>query len=87
MNAGYHIELAGGGHFNETVLRDKVNKIMNLTRAGEGITLNIIFLNVRQWGFQYPLIQVMRKEGLPMEGLCVAAGCRYHPSSHCHRCC
>lgn len=74
MNAGYHVELAGGGHFNEAVLRDKVNKIMNLTRAGEGITLNIIFLNVRQWGFQYPLIQVMRKEGLPMEGLCVAAG-------------
>lgn len=74
MNAGYHVELAGGGHFNEAVLRDKVSKIMNLTRAGEGITLNIIFLNVRQWGFQYPLIQVMRKEGLPMEGLCVAAG-------------
>ncbi|KAG1113283.1 hypothetical protein G6F42_014507 [Rhizopus arrhizus] len=74
MNAGYHIEVAGGGHFNEEVLRDKVDKIMELTRAGEGITLNIIFLNVRQWGFQYPLIQVMRKEGLPMEGLCIAAG-------------
>ncbi|RCH92014.1 beta subunit of fatty acid synthetase, partial [Rhizopus stolonifer] len=74
MNAGYHIELAGGGHFNEHLLREKVDKIMKLTRAGEGISLNIIFLNVRQWGFQYPLIQVMRKEGLPMEGLCVAAG-------------
>ncbi|KAI8643676.1 fatty acid synthase [Parasitella parasitica] len=74
MNAGYHIEVAGGGHFNEEVLREKVDKIMKLTRAGEGITLNIIFLNVRQWGFQYPLIQVMRKEGLPMEGLCIAAG-------------
>ncbi|KAI9247028.1 hypothetical protein BY458DRAFT_560469 [Sporodiniella umbellata] len=74
MNAGYHIELAGGGHFNEKMLRGKVDEIMNLTRPGEGITLNIIFLNVRQWGFQYPLIQVMRKEGLPMEGLCVAAG-------------
>lgn len=74
MNAGYHIELSGGGHFSEAILRDKVDKIMKLTRAGEGITLNIIFLNVRQWGFQYPLVQVMRKEGLPMEGLCVAAG-------------
>ncbi|KAI8987783.1 fatty acid synthase [Mycotypha africana] len=74
MNAGYHVELAGGGHFNEKVLRDKVDKIMQLTRPGEGITLNIIFLNVLQWGFQYPLVQVMRKEGLPMEGLCIAAG-------------
>ncbi|KAF1805804.1 fatty acid synthase [Mucor lusitanicus] len=74
MNAGYHVEVAGGGHFSEAVLREKVDKIMALTRPGEGITLNIIFLNVLQWGFQYPLIQVMRKEGLPMEGLCIAAG-------------
>ncbi|KAG1096468.1 hypothetical protein G6F39_006700 [Rhizopus arrhizus] len=74
MNAGYHVELAGGGHFSESMLRGKVDKIMNLTRPGEGINLNIIFLNVRQWGFQYPLIQVMRKEGFPMEGLTVAAG-------------
>ena len=74
MNAGYHVELAGGGHYNEKMLRSKVDEIMKQTRAGEGITLNILFLNVRQWGFQYPLIQVMRKEGLPMEGVCVAAG-------------
>ncbi|ORZ20354.1 fatty acid synthase [Absidia repens] len=74
MNAGYHVELAGGAHYNEKALRGKVDKIMNLTRPGEGITLNILFLNVRQWGFQYPLVQVMRKEGLPMEGICVAAG-------------
>ncbi|KAM3582650.1 fatty acid synthase alpha subunit Lsd1 [Umbelopsis sp. WA50703] len=74
MNAGYHIELAGGGHYNEKALRSKVDKIMNLTHPGEGITLNILFLNVRQWGFQYPLVQVMRQEGLPMEGVCVAAG-------------
>ncbi|CAO3634037.1 unnamed protein product [Cunninghamella blakesleeana] len=74
MNAGYHVELAGGGHYNEKALRGKVDKIMNLTRPGEGISLNILFLNVRQWGFQYPLIQVMRREGLPMEGFCVAAG-------------
>ncbi|KAF7722190.1 3-oxoacyl-[acyl-carrier-protein] synthase [Apophysomyces ossiformis] len=74
MNAGYHIELAGGGHYNERMLRAKVDKIMELTRPGEGITLNMLFLNVRQWGFQYPLVQVMRKEGLPMEGVCVAAG-------------
>ncbi|OMH81189.1 Fatty acid synthase subunit beta, partial [Zancudomyces culisetae] len=74
MNAGYHIELSGGGHFNEKVLREKVDKIINLVNPGMGITLNIIFLNVFQWGFQFPLIQQMRREGIPMEGLCVAAG-------------
>ncbi|RUP46910.1 fatty acid synthase [Jimgerdemannia flammicorona] len=74
LNAGYHIELAGGGHYNEKAVRSKVAKIMALTRPGDGITMNILFLNVRQWGFQYPLVQIMRQEGLPMEGVCVAAG-------------
>ncbi|OLY80881.1 Fatty acid synthase subunit alpha [Smittium mucronatum] len=74
MNAGYHVELSGGGHFNEHMFRSKVDKIMNLVKPGLGITLNCIFLNVYQWGFQFPLIQTMRKEGFPMEGLCVAAG-------------
>ncbi|PVV05312.1 hypothetical protein BB560_000171 [Smittium megazygosporum] len=74
INAGYHIELSGGGHFNEAVLRNKVDKIIERVKPGLGITLNIIFLNVYQWGFQFPLIQVMRNEGLPMEGLCIAAG-------------
>ncbi|CAO3632523.1 unnamed protein product [Mucor hiemalis] len=74
MNAGYHVEVAGGGHFNESGLREKVKKIMDLTNPGEGVTLNVIFLNVLQWNFQYPLVQLMRKEGLPIEGLCIAAG-------------
>ncbi|KAI9138416.1 fatty acid synthase [Paraphysoderma sedebokerense] len=74
INAGYHVELAGGGHYNEKALRTKVNRIMQRVDPGEGITLNILFLNPRQWGFQYPLVQVMRREGYPIEGVCVAAG-------------
>ncbi|KAG0241381.1 3-oxoacyl-[acyl-carrier-protein] synthase [Mortierella sp. GBA43] len=45
MNAGYHIELAGGGHYNETAVRNKT-----------------------------PLVPKLRREGLPMEGFCCAAG-------------
>ncbi|KAF9995284.1 beta subunit of fatty acid synthetase, partial [Modicella reniformis] len=74
MNAGYHIELAGGGHYNETDVRSKVKKIMQLTTPGAGITLNTLFINVRQWGFQAPLVPKLRREGLPMEGFCCAAG-------------
>ena len=121
INAGYHCELAGGGHYTENALRDKVAKIMKLIDPGErccsflslslfffflfffpcfafncflfssfffvieillsffffppmlyfllflphSITLNVLFLNARQWGFQYPLVQVMRKEVIP----------------------
>ncbi|KAF9438054.1 3-oxoacyl-[acyl-carrier-protein] synthase [Entomortierella beljakovae] len=74
MNAGYHIELAGGGHYNEAAIRSKVKKIMHLTTPGAGITLNTLFINVRQWGFQAPLVPKLRREGLPMEGFCCAAG-------------
>ncbi|KAG5462635.1 MAG: hypothetical protein BJ554DRAFT_4304, partial [Olpidium bornovanus] len=74
VNAGFHIELAGGGQHTEEYLRNRVKKIMDLVAPGEGITLNILFLNPRLWGFQYPAVKAMRKEGIPMEGVCVAAG-------------
>jgi fatty acid synthase subunit alpha, fungi type len=39
-----------------------------------GITLNSLYINPPQFGFQFPLWQEMRKEGLPVEGFCVTAG-------------
>jgi fatty acid synthase subunit alpha, fungi type len=42
-------------------------------RAPSG-TLNSLYINLRQFTFQLPLWQEMRKEGLPIEGFCVAAG-------------
>ncbi|KAJ6624064.1 fatty acid synthase [Mycena sp. CBHHK59/15] len=74
LNAGYHIELAGGGHYNASALRSKVAEIQSKIPPGVGITLNALYINPRQFGFQLPLWQEMRKEGLPIEGFCVAAG-------------
>ncbi|KAJ3130628.1 3-oxoacyl-[acyl-carrier-protein] synthase, partial [Physocladia obscura] len=74
INAGYHVELAGGGQHTEGHLRSRVHQILDLVGPGEGITLNILFLNPRLWGFQYPATMAMRQEGIPMEGICVAAG-------------
>ncbi|KAJ6512975.1 fatty acid synthase [Mycena sanguinolenta] len=74
LNAGYHVELAGGGHYNATALRTKVAEIQSKIPAGVGVTLNALYINQRQFGFQLPLWQEMRKEGLPIEGFCVAAG-------------
>ncbi|RKO84453.1 hypothetical protein BDK51DRAFT_23017, partial [Blyttiomyces helicus] len=73
-NAGFHVELAGGGQHSERHLRERVDKILESIAPGEGITLNILFLNPRLWGFQYPAVQSMRREGIPMEGVVVAAG-------------
>ena len=74
LDAGYHIELAGGGHYNAAALRSKVAEIQKQVPAGVGITLNSLYINPRQFTFQFPLWQEMRKEGLPIEGFCVAAG-------------
>ncbi|CUA68512.1 fatty acid synthase subunit beta, fungi type [Rhizoctonia solani] len=74
LSAGYHVELAGGGHYNATALREKVAEIQTLIPPGVGLTLNALYINQRQFGFQFPLWQEMRREGLPIEGFCVAAG-------------
>ncbi|KAJ2549379.1 fatty acid synthase alpha subunit Lsd1, partial [Coemansia sp. RSA 1933] len=74
MRAGYHIELSGGGHFSEPMLRDKVDKILKAVDPGLGVSINSIYVNPFLWNIQYPAIQRMRREGIPMEGLCIGAG-------------
>lgn len=74
LSAGYHVELAGGGHYNAAAIRSKVAEIQSLVPAGVGITLNALYINPRQFGFQFPLWQEMKREGLPIEGFNVAAG-------------
>jgi hypothetical protein len=74
LSAGFHVELAGGGHYSPDAIRAKVAEIQSQIPAGVGITLNSLYINPRQFTFQLPLWQEMRKEGLPIEGFCVAAG-------------
>jgi len=74
LSAGYHIELAGGGHYNASALRKKMAEIQAKIPEGVGITLNSLYINPKQFGFQFPLWQELRREGLPVEGFCVAAG-------------
>ena len=52
----------------------KVAEIQVIVSAGVGITLNSLYINPRQLTFQLPLRQEIHREGLPIEGFCVAAG-------------
>ena len=74
INAGYHVELAGGGHYNERALRQKVDYVVECVCPGQEISLNVLFINQKQWGFQFPLVQILRAEGVPIEGFTIAAG-------------
>jgi fatty acid synthase subunit alpha, fungi type len=72
LEAGYHV-LAGGGHYSPEALRAKVAEIQGKISSGIGLTLNSLYINLRQLSFQLPLWQDMCREGLPIEGFCVAA--------------
>ena len=74
MNAGYHIELAGGGYYNAKTMTEALTKIENAIPAGRGITINLIYVNPRAMAWQIPLIGQLRADGVPIEGLTIGAG-------------
>lgn len=74
INAGFHVELGGGGLFMPSLFKDTVEQLISKIPKGERISVNVLFLNARLWSFQYPLIQSMRKEGYPIDGVTIAAG-------------
>ncbi|KAJ2453156.1 fatty acid synthase alpha subunit Lsd1, partial [Coemansia sp. RSA 2336] len=73
-NAGYHVELAGGGIHSERDLQDRIKQLAKSIPPGCGITLNCIFINPRQWQFQFPTLLRLRRQGLPITGLCIGGG-------------
>ena len=74
MNAGYQIELAGGGYYNAKTMTEALNKIEKAIPPGRGITVNLIYVNPRAMGWQIPLLAQLRAEGVPIEGLTIGAG-------------
>ena len=74
MNAGYQIELAGGGYYNAKTMTAALNKIEKAIPPGRGITVNLIYVNPRAMGWQIPLLAQLRADGVPIEGLTIGAG-------------
>ena len=74
MDAGYHIELAGGGYYTAKAMTEALTKIEGKIPAGRGITVNLIYVNPRAMQWQIPLIGQLRADGVPIEGLTIGAG-------------
>ncbi|KAF3767969.1 fatty acid synthase acitivty [Cryphonectria parasitica EP155] len=74
MQAGYHIELAGGGYFEPNSMTAALRNIEKEIPAGRGIGINLIYVNPRAMAWQIPLIGRLRAEGVPIEGLTIGAG-------------
>ena len=75
INAGYSVELAGGGQHTPALFRKRVTEIAARTPPGEGIHINLLFLNPFLFAMQFPLCLTMRKdEGINIDCLTIAAG-------------
>lgn len=74
INAGYHIELAGGGYFNSAGMEAALNDVVKTITPGCGIGINLIYVNPRmlQWGI--PLIKELRAKGFPILSMTIGAG-------------
>lgn len=74
LNAGYHIELAGGGYRNEADMTIAINNIQASIPPGRGVTVNIIYVDPRAVAWQIPFLEKLHKEGTPIDGLTIGAG-------------
>lgn len=74
INAGYHIELAGGGYFNGPSMEAALTEVAKNVTPGSGIGINLIYVNPRmlQWGI--PLIKSLRERGFPIQSMSIGAG-------------
>ncbi|KAE8380399.1 acyl transferase domain-containing protein [Aspergillus bertholletiae] len=74
MQAGYHIELAGGGYFDAAGMTAAIEKLAVHVPPGRGITCNLIYASPHSIAFQIPLIRQMIQRGVPIDGLTIGAG-------------
>ncbi|EED22445.1 malonyl CoA-acyl carrier protein transacylase, putative [Talaromyces stipitatus ATCC 10500] len=74
MNAGYEMELAGGGYINELDMTEAITKIMENTPSGRGIILNLIYASPKAIAWQIPLVRKLCSQGFPIKGLTIGAG-------------
>ncbi len=74
MNAGYHIELAGGGYSQAKNFENAIRKLAASIPSHRGITCNLIYANPKAIAWQIPLIGKLRLDGIQIEGLTIGAG-------------
>jgi fatty acid synthase subunit beta len=74
MNAGYEIELAGGGYFEERMMADAIKEVEAHIPPGRGIAINLIYVNPRAMQWQVPMIAKLRATGIPIISMTIGAG-------------
>ena len=74
MNAGYHVELAGGGYLNAETMSTAIRKIVESVPPGRGVTCNLIYVSPQAIAWQIPMLGQLIQNGVPIDGLTIGAG-------------
>ena len=74
MNAGYHVELAGGGYTNAETMSSAIRKIIENVPPGKGVTCNLIYVAPQAIAWQIPMLGQLIRNGVPIDGLTIGAG-------------
>ncbi len=74
MSAGYEIELAGGGYYDNKGLTEAIMKVMDNIPSGRGIVLNMIYASPKMIAWQIPLLRNLCAQGVPIKGVTIGAG-------------
>lgn len=74
MNAGYHVELAGGGYYNADAMSAAIEKLVASVPAGKGVTCNLIYASPQAMAWQIAMLRKLAQNGVPVDGLTIGAG-------------
>ncbi|KAL2131427.1 hypothetical protein VTI74DRAFT_5117 [Chaetomium olivicolor] len=74
MGAGYHVELAGGGYWEEGVFEAAIRKLADTIPTGRGITCNLLYANPKTIAWQVSLLRRLAGDGIPIDGITIGAG-------------
>ena len=73
-NAGYHIEIAGGGYVNVECFESALRRLAAAIPAHRGITCNLLYANPRMIAWQVALLRRLNAEGINVAGITIGAG-------------
>lgn len=74
MNAGYHVELAGGGYVSAESMSAAIDKLSQSIPPGRGITCNLIYASPQSMAWQIPMLRRLARTGRPIDDLTIGAG-------------
>ncbi|CAK1361657.1 putative sterigmatocystin biosynthesis fatty acid synthase subunit beta [Cercospora beticola] len=74
MDAGYHVELAGGGYASESKFEAALRELSARAPERRGITCNVLYISPKTIAWQISTIRRLIREGVRIDGITIGAG-------------